>query len=470
MMLAGLVMLLVVVGAFLAPIGAARLLVQTLEARLGGQVRLTLSPAVFGPRPAVEIEGIGWRPSGADDDALSIASVRLETDWWAREGTRPVSIHLHDARLELHQTPQGEWRLPRWADGDAAGGAAGGAGMNGFVLTQISLANVRLRLVPQAGGPLDLSVDAAELIPEGTRWRLGLTGRVAHALGQWAGPVVAQLKPAPGGMQVDTLSIGGDGRLGALGLSALAISASALTLEASAIDAGAIDLGVTLRQVPGLTGSARLQAGISAVHVAEDGAGAMVDALDLTHEGEAPLSVAMRSMRWTRSSDGMRLEPLRGTVRLTYPEAAIEVDVQTGALDHALATGRLSLAGLRLQLRLPDPKAPGQQVTVLADLSGDGQPAEARAAGQLRLVAEGSTAEAHWSFDGAQDPPVRVVARVDRLDLDRWRPTSGDSGEPAPLAVWRDWPVHGELRVDRLSWHGVEVDGARVSLGSSAPP
>jgi len=451
---------------FIAPIATSHLLVDAIEARLGGQARLSVSTALSGPRPGVEIQGFDWRPAAPVDGALTVDSIRLDTDWLSSDGVRPVALHLRDAQVELRETPDGQWALPRMAGGAADDGTA----IGGFALTQVSLVNVRVRLVPQAGVPAELTIDTADLVPDGTGWRLRLKGGMVHALGQWSGPLEALLEPISGGLKIGTLSVAGEGRLAAVAISGLQVTAQDMTLGNTGFDLGGATLGMAMEALPGLTGGARVHARISALHGDGQRVQAMVDALELAHEGQMPVSVAMRTMHWTKSGDVVHIEPLLGTAKLSRPEAGIDLEVTAGALDYAFAAGQLSLSGLSLRAQLPDPKAPGRTVMARVELSGHGVPVDGRAAGEARIVAETSTVAAQWSVDRALDPPLRLSARVDRLDLDRWLPAAGNAREPAPLSVWRDWPVSGDLVVDRLTWQGITFDKARLTLGRSESP
>jgi len=449
--LAGVAGLLLLVG-MVAPIVLSRVLVDTLEARLGGQVQLSLSMSMLGPRPGLEIHDLNWRPAPPVEGKLTIASIRLDTEWFARDGVRTVQLRLRDARLELHETPDGRWPMPSLATEDAGDGG----GMDGFALGGVTLAQLRLRLVPRSGAPVDLAIEEAGLRPDGDGWQLALAGRVQQAERRWVGPLTAKVKPE------------GEAQLGSLSASGLRLAAQGVRLAAGTVDARTIELAGTVQHAADVSNGTAVQARVTGLRFDSTGLRAMIDSLALAR-AEPAMSIGLGSMRWTQSATGIRVAPLRGSARLTRAEGAITLEAEDGALDYTLASGQAALTGGRLRLNFPDPKTPTTTVSAVAHMSGAGVPAEGRGEGEIQLTLEDSMVDARWVLDLAKTPPLRLVAQVDRLNLDRWLPASSDARAPAPLTVWRDWPLQADLSVGRLTWHGVELRKARVTLGQPDP-
>lgn len=463
--LAGVAGLLLLV-AMVAPIGLARVLEDALEARLGGQVRLSMSTSILGPRPGVEIHALNWRPASPVEATVTIGSIQIDTDWVAHEGVRAAMLRLRDVRIELRETPDGRWPLPSLATGDVSDG--GGAG--GLALGGVALAQAQLRLVPRSGAPADLMIEHAELRADGDGWQLALAGRAQQARGQWAGQVAARIKPAADALVIDSLSMAGAGRLETWPVPELSLTAQGLHLAAGRADADTIELLAKVLRADHASGGTAVQARFRGVRLDSSGVRAMIDSLALTQAEPDPRSIELESVQLTQSAAAVRVAPLRGTARLTRGGGTIVVEAQDGALDYTLASGQTALTDGRLQLQFPDPKTPTATVSAVATVSGAGVPADGRGEGQVRLVLEDSTLDARWALDLAQTPPLRLTAQVDQLDLDRWLPAPGDSTTPARLTIWRDWPLHADLMVGRLTWHGVTLSQARVTFGDADPP
>jgi len=462
--LAGVAGLLLLVG-MVAPVVLSRVLVDTLEARLGGQVQLSLSMSMLGPRPGLRIHDLNWHPAPPVEGSVTIAEIRIDTDWFARDDVRTVQLRLRDVRLELHETPDGRWPMPALATEDAGDGG----GVGGFALGGVTLAQLQLRLVPRRGAPVDLAIEEAGLRPDGDGWQLALAGRVQQGERRWVGPLTAKIKPVAGGLAVDSVSIEGEAQLGSLSASDLRLAAQGVRLAAGTVDARTIELDGTVQHAAGASDSTAVRARITGLRFDSNGLRATIDSLALTRAEPDPVSIGLGLMRWTQSAAGIRVAPLRGSARLTRAEGAITLEAEDGALDYTLASGQAALTGGRLRLSFPDPKTPTTTVSAVAQLSGEGVPADGRGEGRVQLTLEDSTLDARWVLDLAKTPPLRLVAQVDRLDLDRWLPASSDARAPAPLTVWRDWPLQADLSVGRLTWHGVELRKARVTLGQPDP-
>jgi len=454
------VLILLVSAALLAPGWLAGQAVAALEARLGGQVTLELAPSVRSG-PGLDVQAFRWRPSEGDD-AIRVASVRVETDWLAHDGVRHVRVHMADARIELHQTPDGRWRLPVPETAETGEGTD-------IALAGVDIQGLQLKLFPRAMGPVEMRVEQATATPDGDGWQLALDGELHQDDRRWAGRLQARLVPAGEGMVVEKLRLEGTGQAGVVALPSLTLSAGPLRVDAGRVelDTAQVNARVQVAATPPLEGT--LSARLGAAQADATGFQATIEALMLNQTAPMPASLTLEAMRARLAAGRLELAPLRGQLRVTRSGAAYAVEAQDGRLGYGLESGRVDLADARWLLRFPDPKASAETVGAMATLSGAGAPADGRASGQLRVILADSTMDAEWTLDRAQIPPLSVVAQVDRLDLDRWLAKAGGDTAPAPLAAWRDWPLRARLQVGRLTWQGVTVSGAQVTLGQDVP-
>jgi hypothetical protein len=455
------VLLLAVVALAAAWFALPAWLAQQVGERLGGQVTLSLAP-LFSPRPGVEGRALAWQAPAGRPGRIAVARLRVETDWRAREGRRPLEIHLSGVHIELHQDADGAWVLP----GAAAPAGGAPADSTGFMLTGVSIEAAQLRLVPRDGAPVTVAVGSARLEADGAAWRLNATLDLAQGAHAVQGKLVGRLRQDGAGVEARSVQFDGAGRSGAVAIDALQLALERLRWAPdAALTAQGVRLAARLGHpeagpwalaalLPELTAAAgQLEAGLARIEARQDGA--------------APVLLVLQDTQLAVTPAALRLAPLRGLALRGAPAQAWRLEADGGELVFDRAEGRVRLRDGRATLTLPDPAREGRRVAVSLSLSGAGRPAAGQADGVLEAQAENSRLSARWQLDAAVAPSLAVEARVDRLDLDRWLAPGGDAGGPAPLDAWRDWPLQGTLRVGALRWRGVTLEGAQLRLGAA---
>lgn len=446
-----------------------RMAARQLGTLVSGELSADLSPQVLFGAPELDARDLRWRPPGGLPGHIRVAQAKARTTWRAGPtGGRSLALALRGGEIEMHQQADGRWIVPELIDD----GAAGATPTPPLQLTDLSVEDVAVRLVPHAGEPIDLGMSRGALSADGPGWRLRSNIEMNRAGLHLAGEVRTHVAFAGAVLTLGEAHFAGALTQAGLRIELPGVSARALRMEAGALKADGVagqvrlpalgDLGVTtvVVDMPSIEGTPEALSG-------------RVARIEASADGGSRARVVLVDGVLNGALSALQLAPLLLEAEATPAIGRVAVQTQAGRLDIDVDTGVLTLAGVDWRGQLPDPAAP----TARVDLSGrvDGTLTTGGPAARLTLVvrAEASTATGGLDYDAQAVPPVRVRATVDRLDLDRWTPPDDaqDEGGMA-LDVWRDWPLRLDLQVGRLTWQGFDVRDARVQLGESAdtPP
>ncbi len=456
-------LLLVLVAGALALRQAGEWARAAVESRLQAQLVPTLRIAeavelsLF-PQPAATLRGITL---GDDTPDLRVDELQLRLEpapLWRGE-VEVAAVSVSGVELVLRRGADG-WNLTRWLrPGDGTDEAVAPPPVE-----RVTVEDARVRVEGEVAVEFaDLRLAAGPFVP-GRQGRVELSAQ-ARARTPFAAAFdlefVSGFALADGAVRLDAPRLDAQGELDRWRVTrgeAAAASAQwspaagpeleglALRLEAAAED-GTIALDATLAQLAG-DGSRWTGEALQAALRAKGAAG----------QWRAELAAMPRI-----DADGWTLAGLDLAVTRADPAQPLALGL-TGALAGAGAGAPLRLAIDRGQLRLPHPTGHADPLEV--DFSGRAllEPQARTARADIAGRFDDSRFDGTARFDPAAAPPLTLALKVDRLDLDRYRPPPAEEREAADLGAWRDWPVAAELAVGRLEVGGLTSRNARLRL------
>ena len=430
-----------------------------LDARVSGTTQLSLQP-LWSHLPGVRVQALRWRAPAGQAGGITVGELQARTTWAAPADGRALEAHLRDVRIDLHQSADGRWWLPHLrGDGEDGGNAP-------VRLTRADIDTLRLRLHPHDAPVVEVTVAQAMVIAEADGWRVALNGDIARAGLRAQGGIRARLVPGDDGLRVDGLEL--DARASQAGVTVPSLQFRVDSIAVS--HAGVVALGAArldaLVRMPAGDDALTLGLRTHAARLENGQLTARVEALRVARGGASAAQLELHDTVVVADAAQVSASPLRGVLSAPLPPGRADVAFTEGMLRYALAAQRVTLTDLRLTATAPDPAKAGARIEARATLAADAMLDPLRASGTAAVALEGSTLDAHWRFDPAKATPLALRARVDRLDLDRWLAPAADADAPAPLAVWRDWPLRAELQVGTLIWQGVRVKQAHLVLGA----
>lgn len=118
------------------------------------------------------------------------------------------------------------------------------------------------------------------------------------------------------------------------------------------------------------------------------------------------------------------------------------------------------------ELSVPHPADSTRPLKVEASGEGRIDIAQKQASGRLRGGFEDSRFEGQWNAAWRGAVAAKIVASLDRLDLDRYlAPAAADNDDSAvDLGMWRDWPLDIDATVGELLFHGFTSHATRLRL------
>lgn len=444
-----------------------RMVVRQLGTLVSGELRADLSPQVLFGAPELDARDLRWRPPAGLPGHIHVAQAKARTAWRAGPtGGRSLALALRGGEIELHQKADGRWIVPELIDDGAAGATP--TPTPPLQLTDLSVEDVSVRLVPHEGEPIDLGMSRGALSADGPGWRLRSNIEMNRAGLHLAGEVRAHVAIAGAVLTLGEAHFSGALTQAGLRIELPRLSARVLRIEAGVLKAAGVAGQARLPSVGDL-GASTLTVDLPVIEGAPEAWSGQVARIEAAAEGALGARAVVVDGVLTGALSTLQLAPLLLEAEATPAIGRVAVQTQAGHLDLDVDTGALTLAGVGWRGQLPDPAAP----TARVDLSGqvDGTLTTAGPTARLTLVvrAEASTATGGLDYDAQAVPPVRIRATVDRLDLDRWTPPADPQDEGGmALDVWRDWPLRLDLQVGRLTWQGFDVRDARVQLGESA--
>ncbi|MBT0960082.1 hypothetical protein [Denitromonas iodatirespirans] len=443
---------------------ADRWLAQTLavqvNAHVAGHLRIDgpVSLQVFPPRLA--LADVSWRGPGETPSRLQIDHLAMASDWTGKDGTRPLSVDLDGVRGQLRQQADGRWQVP------APAGETAGSGMP-LRLARLDLSDMRMALLGHGTPPATLRVERAQVTESPGSWQATVDGGAAQADTQLDGRLTATLQTTPTGPQLADVTAHLAGAVGATRIDRLTLTlASARQTPDGAFRADGLAAELQAQQ-----GTQQLRLSTRAATAAH--ADARSELLG-THI-QATLTPAGPAESATATLDGADLQlaaghlTATGTLQLatTLPAGPVDLAADAMQLTADLAARRVEARSPSLHVHLPDPAKPGAQLRLDAEMAGHWDMDARRGAGTVSAQVERSRLDGQWHVDLDNARWLAVQARVDRLNLDRWRPPSRPSSEPLPLDAWRDWPVQLDLQVGRLRMEGIDARDTRLRINTS---
>lgn len=463
---------------------------------IGGPVEWRLAP-----RPTVVVRDLALRDAGGETLArVREIAVALADDALDARRLALASIDLAGVALTLRRDGAGRWNAESWLapssppERDATPrvlpiGRLSVVDARVRVEDVLAFEDVRFDIGPVVAGqpaPTRLSALVVADAPVATRFALEASARL-HV--DAAAPRVADARVAVDGrvgdwmveraeLRAATVTRGTAGAVRATGVEASVLARgqaamldgkSALSPHEPASSGGAppampgppervrVDARIALDVLAGLASGwsgERLRVAVQAVRGAES-AGARLQAERAQLDGD----------RWALAA--LVLELSTGGA-LPAARAVLDGAAQ-GRLDEGGGSAALEVA--RGELELPHPA--GTPTPLAATFAGalHLDAAAALAHGTLAGSFDDSRFDGRWRVDADATPPVEVVLKLDRLDLDRYLPPPASGAPATDLAVWRNWPVRAELGVDELRVQGLVTHDARLRLlgGTAAP-
>jgi len=444
-----------------------RWVARQLSASITGELAFDLSTRSLVGTPAIEAADLRWRPPAGQPGRIDVQRAVIRTTWAAdADDRRELDIALVGGDIELYQGADGQWIVPEPVQ--EAGGAESSSG-SPLVLQALTLSDLRLRLVPYTGAPIELGVSEARILARDPGWAIELqgTGRRGGLSAEGRLGTVLTVEGAALALAETRF----DGRLsqGAMHIALPDVSVGSLRLAGEQFALESMRARLSMAEVAGL-GPLDAQLALRSLTGTPSAWSGRLDRVALSLAGTRPAHAALGATGLSGDAGALHIEPVALELGASLPAGTIDVHTDGGALDLVLDTLSLGVDALRFSARLPDPARTDARVEVVGSLTGTVDPLEPQARLVIEARAESSRLEGALNYAAHATPPMRLEAVVDRLDLDRWTPTASAPGSGLPLDVWRDWPVQLDLRVGRLTWQGVVVEGAQVRLGEPTEP
>lgn len=439
-------------------------LVARIATEVDGHLSLSVEPEARLDRPGLALRDLRWTPS-AGAGGITIEHLEARTTWSApTDGGRALLVAVDGVDAQVHQASDGRWQMPQLADD---GGATDEAGALPVYLSQMRLSDVRLRLVPTSGAPIALSLSEGQLSADGATWVVTAQLSARRADLHWAGQVRARIDPQA--MTLDAVVLDGQGEVGGWPLARLVVRMGLVDGAGSAVVVTDAQVSAAAPWPGEGGGTVQLDVRIPTLQADSEGASAQLADLVVHSDGRPALRLSAPSLAVRMDDHGVAVAPLRAQAQLSTDAGPLDLTLSDGRVHADWATNTLRWEVVRFAAELPVSEA--DRVRIDGQFDGQGGLDMRRAEGRLEAQAEGSRIDARWWFDAASAPPLRVLAQVDQLDLDRWRTGAAAGGDGAvPLAAWRDWPLALELAVGQLRWQGVSMRDARLRLNGPEPP
>ncbi|MCZ4303915.1 hypothetical protein O4G98_04150 [Zoogloeaceae bacterium G21618-S1] len=433
-------------------------LVEQINARLAGQVRIdgSVSLQVFPPR--LTLADVAWQGPGATPSTMQLDHLDIRSDWDADGAARPLTISIRGVRGQLRQQADGQWQVPTpLATTNAPDDGAP------VKLAALTVTDATVELIGRSV-PTSVRLTELKLIESPSGWQVGATGGASSADATADGGLNTTVEFASGGPLLTNLAATLVGRVGTATIESLSLGVATAAPESDGT-----------WQLAGLTTELHASDGDRQFTLtAEAGSGcyAAGGAQLLGLQAKATLALAGPANAATATLTGMDLAfagqqmTANGQVHVVSALAAGPVDVTADGFHVAadLATGRIEGTFPNVNAALPDPAKPGEQILVDAALTGHWQGAERTGAGTADIKVEDSRLNGQWQIALAQPHWLTVDAQVDRLNLDRWQTPGPSKPEALPLDAWRDWPLRLDLQVGRLRMQGLEAQNTRLRL------
>ncbi|TVO58848.1 hypothetical protein [Denitromonas halophila] len=433
-------------------------LVEQINARLVGQVRIdgSVSLQVFPPR--LTLADVAWQGPGATPSTMQLDHLDIRSDWDADGAARPLTISIRGVRGQLRQQADGQWQVPTpLATTNAPDDGAP------VKLAALTVTDATVELIGRSV-PTSVRLTELKLIESPSGWQVGATGGASTAEATVDGALSSTVEIAATGLRLTEFTATLTGQVGPATIESLAIGVATV---APAPD-GAWQLAALATELRARDGDRQITL------TAEAGSGryAAGGAQLLGLQAKATFALAGPANAATATLTGMDLAFAgqqvtasgRAHVVTALVAGPVGVTAERFQISADLATGRVEGAFPNVNAALPDPAKPGAQLGVDATLTGHWQTAERTGAGTVEAKVEDSRLNGQWQIALAQPHWLTVDAQVDRLNLDRWQAPGPSKPEALPLDAWRDWPLRLDLQVGRLRMQGLEAQNTRLRL------